>query len=164
MNAIDIYKAHYEEECSRSKDKYTSFSYEYTKYEWAATYIFDLYTYDANLDVRFVKDILEVCQVIIERDFEYQMDDNNYIKYILVCQLLYHFNWINWGTSIRNAWFEDSSRKDILEESSWTQLNEKTGEWDHYKLEAVPFSRDNLKELIKFIEEDPDRDSSEKYI
>ena len=147
MNTIDIYRDHYKEICSLYGD-------EYDKYEWAANHIFDLCTYDAALDEKFVKDIFEVCQVIIDkRNFEYQIDNNNYIKYILVCQILYHFNWINWGTSIRGAWFEDDSQKDILEETSWSQLNEKTGEWDHYKIESVPFSIDNLKALIEFMKE-----------
>lgn len=148
MNAIDIYKAHYEEERSRRDD-------EYTKYEWAACYIFDLYTYDTALDEKFVKSIIEVSKAIIDMEtYNYIENRDNYLKHILVCQLLYHFNWINWGTSIRGPWFESDSRKDILEESSWSLLNEKTGEWDRYKLDAVPFSRDNLKELIKFMEEE----------
>ena len=138
MNTIDIYRKNYEEVCSWHDD-------EYDKYEWAANYIFELITYDAALDEKFVKDIIEVCKVIIDkRNYDYIKDDNNYIKYILVCQLLDRFQWINWGTSIRGAWFELSKTPDskvILE-----KLSNNT--------EEVHFSHNNLKTLIEFMEED----------
>lgn len=152
MKAIDIYRDHYEEVCSWHDDED-----EYNKYEWAASYIFDLTTYDGELDEKFVKDILEVCKVIADRsNYEYIANNDNYIKYILVCQLLDRFKWINWGTSIRGAWFENlnGNRKVILEEQPITRLNEKTGEWDHYKIDEVLFSYDNLKALIEFMEEE----------
>lgn len=135
MKTIDIYRAHYEEVCSWHED-------EYDKYEWAASYIFDLCTYDAGLDEKFVKDILEVCKVIIDkRNYDYIIDNDNYIKYILVCQLLTRYHWLHWGTSIRGAWLEEMSHCDqnvILE--------------DIGKIDGVPFSVDNLKALIKFME------------
>jgi hypothetical protein len=150
MTTIDIYKAHYEEVCSWHDD-------EYDKYEWAANYIFDLTTYDAALDEKFVKDILEVCQVIIDNyNYEYIEKEENYIKYILVCQLLNNFNWIDWGISIRGAWFNLSKTSDskvILEELEWGQYDEETGKYEKCKLEAVPFSRNNLQDLIKFMED-----------
>lgn len=152
MNAIDIYRAQYEEESNWHFDKWD-------KYHWAASRIFDLTTYDRGLDEIFVKDILEVCKVILEkRNYEYIEDEKNYLKYILVCQVLNKFNWLNWGTSIRGAWFEvDVYRdwvskeatirsRDILDELEWFSDKE-------YKIEKVPFTVDNLKALIKFMEE-----------
>ena len=142
MATIDIYKEHYEEVCSRHDD-------EYSKYEWAANYIFDLITYDTDLDERFVKDILEVCEVIADRcNYEYIENNDNYIKYILVCQLLDRFKWINWGISIRGAWFENippHDSKNILD-------------GNYYRIKEVPFSYDNLKALIQFMKEDTDND------
>lgn len=153
MKTIDIYKAHYKEVCSWQDD-------EYSKYEWAANHIFDLTTYDGDLDEKFVKDILEVCEVIADRyNYEYIGNKDNYIKYILVCQLLDNFKWIDWGTSIRGAWFDNGDDpKVILEELPFFQKNEKTGKWDCYKIEAVPFSYDNLKALFEFIEETDDKE------
>ena len=76
MTTLDIYKAHYEEERSRRDG-------EYTKYEWAASYIFDLYTYDASLDEKFVKSIIEVSKAIIDMEtFYYIENSDNYLKYI----------------------------------------------------------------------------------
>ena len=153
MTALEIYRAQYEEQLDWYEDKKS-------KYEWAATDIFGLTTYDGDLDERFVKDILEVCKVILERrNFEYiEASENNYIKYILVCQLLDRLHWIDWGTSIRGAWLDVDTyydyktrestvrSRDILDELEW---------WDseHHIIEKVPFTVDNLKDLIKFMEE-----------
>lgn len=117
-----------------------------SKYEWVATEMFGLTTYDSDLDERFVKDIIEVCKVILEkRNFEYiEESESNYIKYILVCQLLDSFRWLNWGTSIRGAWFDDyhpnCKVKDIYDGNGWSS-------------KVIPFTVDNLKDLIKFLEE-----------
>ena len=152
MTALEIYRAQFEEERSR-------YNPEWSKYKWVAEKVFDLTTYDDDLDERFAKDILEVCKVILEnRNFDYIKTENNYVKYILVCQLLNDRRWLEWGSSIRGAWFEEDWRqpwpepelkcfsKDILEELEW---------WDseHHIIEKVPFTVDNLKALIEFMEE-----------
>ena len=153
MTVLEIFRAQYDE----CKNRVV---HELSKYEWAAEYVFNLTTYDGELDKRIVSDIIEVCKVILEnRNFEYIKDESNYIKYILVCQWLNEFNWINWGTSIRGAWFEidvyyDWKTKDetirskaIIDELEWYDT-------DEHKIEAVPFTVENLKVLIEFIEEE----------
>lgn len=122
---------------------------DYSKYEWAASDIFDLVTYDAGLDENFVKKILEVCGAILNNEtFDYIRDEKQYTDYIIVCQLLDKFDWINWGTSIRGAWFEPGrNAKQILEEFKWIN-----SEGTHI-IKAVPFTVENLRDLIKFMEE-----------
>lgn len=138
MNTLKRYRDIYEEQLGWYEDKRT-------KYEWAASDIFGLSTYDSELDERFVKDILEVCKVILEkRNYEYiEACESNYIKYILVCQLLSRLGWINWGTSIRGAWLE-GSRFDIP--------NDILDGYGHERM-RVRFTVDNFKALIKFMEE-----------
>lgn len=153
MTALEIYKAQFEEERTWWRSEPVS------KYEWAAHRVFDLVTYDSSLDEMFVKDIIEVCKEILEeRTYEYIRDQDNYIKYILVCQILDKFHWIEWGTSIRGAWFEVDIRhfgpgvettnysKDILDELEW---------WgdEHHVIEKVPFTVENIKAFIEFMEE-----------
>lgn len=111
------------------------------KYEWAASHVFEICTDDGELDEIFVKKIIEVCRAILEsRTFEYIEDKDNYIAYIIVCQLLYEKGWIEWGTSIRGAWFVrngiESNAKPILSMNL-----------------HVPYSIDNLELLFKFLEE-----------
>ena len=123
-----------------------------TKYEWAASYIFDLVTYDGGLDELFVKKIIEVCKVILDKtSYEYIKDENNYINYILVCQILDKFSWIDWGTSIRGAWFGPSyNPRYILEGTEITYYGNGKPETKGHP--DVPFTIENLKKLIKFIE------------
>ena len=79
MTALEIYKAQFEEDRTWFSSRPDS------KYEWVAHRVFDLVTYDSSLDERFVKDIIEVCKVILDRQtFEYIRDGKNYVKYILV--------------------------------------------------------------------------------
>lgn len=142
MNVKEKYKDHYIDYCE-------IFTEAPNKYEWAAREIFGLTTYDGYLDELFVKKIIEVSKVILKRQtFEYIKDENNYITYIVVCQLFEHFNWIDWGTSIRGAWFDGQERH-----------NEKAKAILDVNITAcgggeIPFTRDNLKALIEFIEED----------
>lgn len=118
-----------------------------TKYEWAASDIFNLTTYDGALDKLFVKAIIEVCKVILERKtFEYIENKEKYVSYILVCQLLETFNWIEWGTSIRGAWFDDlcgtNYRPRPIVEHPYADY-----------MTPIPFTLENLKTLIEFMEE-----------
>lgn len=154
MTALEIYKAQYEEEKTRTDQPYS-------KYHWAAINIFGLVTDDSSLDELFVMDILEVCKIILEkRNYEYIKNENNYVKYILVCQLLKNWGWINWGTSIRGAWCEASYfdiPKNILDELEW---------WDpeHHVVEEVPFTVENLKDLINFMTEEESDPISEDIL
>jgi hypothetical protein len=129
-----------------------------TKYEWAANLVFNLTTYDGSLDELFVKKIIEICKVILDgKNYEYIRDENNYKDFILVCQLLHNFDWINWGTSIRGAWFERGSRaRYLLENYSASQYID--DEWREKGHPDIPFSEENLRLLIEFIEEEENAD------
>lgn len=132
----------YEHHCAN----YLAWTSAETKFEWAASEIFDLTTYDGELDELFVKKILEVLHAILERTtFEYIKDRDNYITYILVCQMLEQFHWIEWGTSIRGAWFEtyhyNQKTRPILKDNL-----------EIYGVEEIPCTAENLKALIEFLE------------
>ena len=115
-------------------DQYCIDTYGETKYEWCASVIFDLFTYDEELDEIFVKNILEVLKIIIDRcTFEYIKDQEKYIKYIIVCNMLDKLKWIEWGTSIRGAWINKHSDVNIIS--------------------GVPVTEENIKALIDFMEE-----------
>lgn len=122
----DIYQKLYEDYCSWCDVE--------SKYEWCASDIFNLCTYDDELDELFVKKILEVCQVILNGDnLKYIENKEQYIQYIAVCQLLRQMNWIEWGTSIRGTWIEEYNKVNIVD--------------------GVRLTKDNLKALICFMKE-----------
>lgn len=135
MTTLEIYKKEY--------DISVDLGFCKNKYEWVSDAVFNLTTYDDGLDELFVKKIIEVCEAILNRtNFEYIKDETNYINYILVCQLLNSKGWIDWGTSIRGAWFmKIPSSKPII---SYRVCESK---------DPVYFSVDDLKTLIDFVKE-----------
>lgn len=151
MTVKEIYKAHYEQQKSWCDP-------EMSKYEWAANHVFDLTTYDGDLDELFVKCIIDVLKVIRDRyNFEYIKDEDNYIGFILVCQLLDKFHWIEWGSSIRGAWFDSYHPNcrvhPILEELSWSSYDPDIKSYTEHKINGVIFTESNIADLIEFLEE-----------
>lgn len=108
-------------------------------YSWCAYRVLELSTYDEELDELFVKKFMEICNAILSRNNGMYMENRHaYITYIIVCQLLEKNDWIDWGTSIRGAWFDvGKNAKPIL---------------DFGDDETVPFTIENLKLLLEFIE------------
>lgn len=120
---------------------YCKVVYDSDVYDWAADEIFDLTTYDSELDKLFVETILDVCKVILARqNFEFIKDETAYVVYIVVCNMFEHKHWIEWGTSIRGAWFDENAKAEPIFESYDETPN-------------VPFTKENLVTLIEFIEE-----------
>lgn len=75
--------------------------------DFIVEHLFGLTTYDTHLTTIFNNTITEVMRVIYERgNFEYIKDEKNYIKFILVANILDEHNMINWGSSIRGCWFD----------------------------------------------------------
>lgn len=145
MTAKEIYEAHYKEYSS-------TFKHEVSKYEWASRNIFDLITYDEHIDEVLVKYCLIVLDTILYRTtYEFIKSEDNYIVYIVVCQLLNEFGWIDWGTSIRGAWFNDSSIciRPILKEYNWFEYED--GKPVNKSISPVYFNSDNVNALIEFI-------------
>jgi hypothetical protein len=144
MDVIELYRKEYAFETEVIQEGST-------KYTWAASQVFGLTSYDRSLDELFVKKIIDVCKAILEgRTFEYIRDGSQYVTYILVCQLLERLNWIEWGTSIRGAWFEESHEK--YHPSQPTSQPILKYLYSNYEM-SVPFTVDNLKALIEFMEE-----------
>lgn len=142
MTVEEYYKSDYED--------YASICEGNTKYGWVASNVFDLATYDSSLDELFVKKIIEVCKVILDGlTYEYIHSNDNYIIYILVCQLLDKLNWIEWGTSIRGAWFQESEFKQYRSHPILNYYDPDNGHYDE-----IPFTINNLKKLIEFVEKE----------
>ena len=79
-----------------------------SKYEWVCECVFNLSPYDSGIAKKWGKRIIDVCKAILEgRTFEYIEQEGNYEPYLLVCQLLDKNDLIEWGTSIRGAWFNN---------------------------------------------------------
>lgn len=140
QTAFDKFKRNYEsyKECETFDNKY----------EWAASHIFNLATYDSRLDEMFVKLISEVCDVILEnKNYEYIEDETNYFTFVAVCQRLDSLGWIDWGSSIRGAWFADQ-----VYESQYDK-NEQMIICDFEPdIRVYPY-KESIRALIDFVEE-----------
>jgi hypothetical protein len=97
--------------------------------------VLGLCTYDMDLDVYFGREIFEVMKVIYnKKNFEYIKDEDNYKIFMLVCNLLNKNHWIEWGTSIRGCWFNESENIMLNEYSQETfELTNKFLKWFLYE-------------------------------
>lgn len=77
-----------------------------SKEEYVGSMIFDFTTYDGDLYSLFALEMIEVIDCILNRKtFKYIKDKNNYKNYILMCNMPFLVDKLEWGGSIRGAWF-----------------------------------------------------------
>lgn len=69
--------------------------------------IFDFTTYDSGISELFAKKAIEVCDSINKRTtFDYIKDQENYIWFLLMCNMPFFACRLEWGASIRGAWWD----------------------------------------------------------
>ena len=119
---------------------------------WLCDDVFDLTTYDLALSMDYGKAILEVMTAIRDRKtFEYINANNeaNYSKYIAVCNWFNLHNLIDWGTSIRGAWFEFNRYDKDFEFIHCHEVAKRiNGEWVVQEECNVPWSEEAVNYLI----------------
>lgn len=83
-----------------------------TKYGFICD-LFDVVTYDDELTERWGKAIVDVMRAIEQqKTFEYiEESDSQYEKYLIVVNMLNRCGMLDWGGSIRGAWFSYDSSK-----------------------------------------------------
>ncbi|WP_274644919.1 hypothetical protein [Pseudomonas serbica] len=71
-----------------------------------ADHIFDFTTYDEGMSKLFASKAVEVCLAITKRTAsEYVQDEDNYRWFLLMCNMPFFAKRIEWGTSLRGAWW-----------------------------------------------------------
>lgn len=79
-----------------------------SRIEFAGSTVFDFTTYDGAMDVYFAKKMLEVIDCILHnKTFEYQKEESNYVNYLTMVNMPFLQDKLDWGTSIRGAWFDE---------------------------------------------------------
>lgn len=80
-----------------------------TKMEFVGDTIFDFVTYSGEMDKLFASRMIEVIECILSgNQFEYQaISDENYVNYITMVNMPFLIDKLDWGTSIRGAWFDE---------------------------------------------------------
>lgn len=84
---------------------------EMSRLEFIADYVFKFTTYDSEMSELFVVKALEVCAAISEqRTFDYIKDAENYRWFLLMVNMPFFVGRLDWGTSIRGAWWVDEDQ------------------------------------------------------
>ena len=80
------------------------------KYQFLGSTVFDFTTYDSEMDELFAKNMLEVIECILNRTtFEYQaISKEKYVNYLTMVNMPFLNEILEWGGSIRGAWFDNS--------------------------------------------------------
>lgn len=77
-----------------------------SRLDYLGEYIFDFTTYDSDMSVLFVTKAVEVCTAINSQStYDYIKDKNNYTWYLLMCNMPFFSSRLDWGLSIRGAWW-----------------------------------------------------------
>lgn len=80
-----------------------------SRLEYLSDHIFDFETYDSEKAERFAVMALDVCQAIQQRKtFEYIEDPTRYMTFLLMVNMPFFSRRLNWGTSVRGAWWDTS--------------------------------------------------------
>jgi len=86
-----------------------------SKMEYLGSVIFDFTTYDGEIDILFAEKMIPVLKAILERKtFEYQAENKEqYINYLTMVNMPFLTDKLEWGGSIRGAWFDDFTEYEI---------------------------------------------------
>lgn len=102
------FKEWLEIECLSDVDFNTDYTKEQQRFIFLNNVFLGIITYDNDLDIEFGKTFIDVISHIhYKTTSSYISNDTDYKKYILSCHHLKKA--INWGSSIRSAWFDYSS-------------------------------------------------------
>lgn len=122
-----------------------------TKFQFLCNEVFDLWPYDSDIEDKWGRDLFCVMLCIKRRMCSeyWNVDDECYNTYLIVCQLLDKKGWINWGTSIRYAWFEfdeDNSPHKLFPTITQVSIDDK-----HYDEEGIEWNEENLNTLLEWM-------------
>jgi len=81
--------------------------------------VFGFTTYDSGPNALFAKKAVEACEAINNKaTFDYIKDPDNYQWYLLMVNMPFFSNRLEWGTSIRGAWWNYYGETQSLESCS----------------------------------------------
>jgi hypothetical protein len=122
-----------------------------TRLEFLSQKVFGFITYDGGMDALFAAKAAEVCEAInTGTTFAYIEDPERYRWYLLMCNMPFFAGRLNWGTSIRGAWWDAPHGEPHMTLDScglWidgeqaTQLRFSDAEWTAFIDAVVKFAK-----------------------
>lgn len=112
-------------------------------------HIFEFTTYDSEMSELFAAKALEVCAVVSsETTRDYIKDQDNYRWYLVMCNLPFFSIRLDWGVSIRGAWWihEDQTLDSCGIWSGDTQvlsMKFTRDEWLQFIVALIEFAKDD---------------------
>lgn len=118
-----------------------------SRLEYLSDHIFDFTTYDSEMSELFAKKSVEVSEAITNQStIDYiRQSDENYRWYLLMCNMPFFYKKLDWGTSIRGAWW-DHGVTFTIDTCGFFQDREQM-------IDPVQFTRDEWIEFIQAIVE-----------
>lgn len=111
--------------------------------EYLSDYIFDFTTYESEYGELFAKKALEVCAAISDgKTFEYIKEPEGRLWYLLMVNMPFFADKLEWGTSIRGAWWGGQPHSKIKFNSCGLWLD------GNQLYETMEFTRDQWREFI----------------
>ena len=99
-----------------------------TKMEYLGGSIFDFTTYDGEIDILFSERMVEVLKAILNKNTsEYIKDKDQYLNYLTMVNMPFLTDKLDWGISIRFAWFDN---------------------WTEYEIDGIEIKKQELEVFI----------------
>lgn len=126
-----------------------TYSDQVSRLAYLSDYIFDFTTYDGEMAEIFARKALEVCRAINDsKTFDYIEDPDNYRWYLLMVNMPFFAGRLNWGTSIRGAWWDHADQ--TLETCGVWRGDEQvpsmtftSDEWMRFVADLIAFARED---------------------
>lgn len=122
---------------------------ESSRLEYLADNLFDFTTYDSEMSSIFAAKAVEVCEAITTRkSLEYiEKSDEHYQWFLLMCNMPFFASRIEWGTSIRGAWWEPKPVESCGfwdQQSQILKLSFSKEEWVRFMHAVAEFARPEM--------------------
>ena len=141
------------------EDARSWFEKDLSRLAYLGDFIFDFTTYDSEASEMFARKALEVCVSISEnKTFEYQEDAENYKWYLIMVNMPFFEGRLEWGTSIRGAWWDvyGDKKLEISSEGLFTEEGQ--------LLEPIEFNEAKWLEFIEAMVEFSGLEDNDKAI
>ena len=124
-----------------------------SRLEYLGEQVFGFTTYDGEMSALFAGKAIEVCGAINNgATFDYIKDPENYRWFLLMCNMPFFADRLEWGTSIRGAWWDANKLEScgLYEgEEQVLSLDFTREQWGEFAKALVAFARSDVRPNTK---------------